>query len=103
MNEELKKAASPYTKLEKTITGQHADIVKELRVHSVMLDRLCSLKEAQLESDVSFRESWQHGKKKDLYLSLVFLALAGSALYLDIIKFNPEGVILTTLFKLIGL
>ena len=105
MNDELKNAGSPYSKLEKTIAEQTKkldDQHAELLIHSIMLDRLCTLSETKIEGDKDFRNIWRNGKRKDFYFSVTFLTVAFTALYLDVIKFNPEGAIMTSLFKLFG-
>ena len=104
MNDELKNAASPYAKLEKTIAEQNTKLDEhheELKAHTVMLDRLCTLKENQNISDINFRNSWQHGKRKDLLISLVVIGLASTALYLDVIKVDPA--ILGSMLRVLGL
>ena len=104
MNDELKNAASPYAKLEKTIADQNKkldDQHAELQIHTIMLDRLCTLKESQNESDIYFRNSWQHGKRKDLIVSLVVIGLASTALYLDVIKVDPA--FLGPILRVLGL
>ena len=73
---------------------------RELGLHTILLDRLCTLKEDQLESDKSFRDSWRMAKVKDLRLSLWFLGLANIALYLDVIKFDLDGAVITWLLSM---
>ena len=73
---------------------------RELSLHTVLLDRLCTLKEDQLESDKKFRDSWRMAKVKDLRLSLWFLGLANVALYLDVIKFDIDGAVITSIISL---
>ena len=83
---ELKKKANPRYKelaeLEKTINegGDKIDICV------VLLDRLCTLKENQQESDNTFREDWRQIKIRDTRVSWLILIIASAAFYLDVIK-----------------
>jgi len=54
----------------------------------ILLDRLCTLKEEQQAGDIKFRNKWASAKLNDTRISLILLALANVAIYLDVIKIN---------------
>jgi len=54
----------------------------------ILLDRICTLKEEQQVGDIKFRNKWAKAKLNDTRISLILLALANVAIYLDVIKIN---------------
>jgi hypothetical protein len=93
MDELKEKAASKYSELLKETKEQN----EKLEISIVLLDRLCTLKESQQNSDNSFRDSWRKAKVKDTSVSLWVLILANIALYLDVIKVDGNGAFITAL------
>ena len=79
--------------------GQKA-IYDEQVVTNNLLCRLCDLKEEQQDSDNKFRSEWKNAKVFDTRLSLWVLILANAALYLDVIKINSDGTIITAILSL---
>ncbi|MDB4302170.1 hypothetical protein N9924_01245 [bacterium] len=92
--EELKRKASPLYKelgeLEAVVKESNntlielmGEVVIESRIHTVLLDRLCALKESQQESDDA-----KHAR--NTRLNLLVLILAGTAFYLEWIKIDAD-------------
>lgn len=111
--DELKRRAQPkYLELLEYSERHHIELVKQNTLleaqneladtNIILLDRLCTLKEAQQESDDSFRKSWRSAKINDTRVSLWVLVLANMALYLDVIEINNEGTFITALLSLFG-
>ena len=95
--DDLKKLAAPKTtELIKAVTEQN----ELLDVQIVLLDRLCTLKEAQQEGDDTFRDSWKSAKMLDTRVSLWVLVLANAALYLDVIEINSTSAFVAGIFDL---
>lgn len=95
--DELKSKAAPKNAEILKATLDQNDL---LDIQIVLLDRLCTLKESQQNSDDSFRNSWRNAKLRDTRVSLWVLILANIALYLDVIKIESNGAFITGLFDL---
>ena len=87
MGDELKRAASPYTKLEIAI-----------KENGEKLDKICEYKEEQKKNDSKWREMWAQQKAKaekqkraTTISSVGALLLTAAAFYLNVIKLDEES------------
>ena len=95
--EEFKKSGNPYAQLSvklDVIAEQSAEIVKQNEIKIKLLDRLCTLKE-------DFQEVWFKSSNKKFKVSIVGIMATGAVLYIDILKLNPDSVIVSSVVNLI--
>lgn len=71
-------------------------------IQIVLLDRLCTLKEEQQESDNAFRASWWARKLLDHKASMVVLFVMVFGVGLDMVKVNSNSSIVNWLSNLLG-
>ena len=57
-------------------------------------DRHIELKEAQQAGDIKFRNKWAKAKLNDTRISLILLALANIAIYLDVVEVNGNSALI---------
>lgn len=95
MNEidKVKEAANPFIQLTKATNK----LIKKSETQIILLARLCELKETQQADDKKFRDAWKAAKIKDTRITMVILAIAGIALYLDYFRGWPVIKYLTGL------
>jgi hypothetical protein len=93
--DELKRKANPTVKLLRIMEEVH----KEQIITNNLLCRICDLKEDQQDRDNAQHAAWKNAKRKDeqvskvvVVLGLIGVALAGLALYHDVIKIDAEAV-----------
>ena len=89
--EKLKQLGTPH------LTAAKEEQNEKIEACIILLDRICTLKEEQQSGDIKFRNKWASAKSTDTRISLILLALANVAIYLDVIKVNAysplvEGV-----------
>ena len=89
--EKLKQLGAPH------LTAAKEEQNEKIEACIILLDRICTLKEEQQSGDIKFRNKWASAKSTDTRISLILLALANVAIYLDVIKVNAysplvEGV-----------
>ena len=90
------KAAPKFERLAKEASDQNA----KLDVCIVLLDRLCTLKEAQQDGEDNRHEDWQNSKIRDMRAALWVLGVAVVGVSLDFIKVDSEGRFITWLINM---
>ncbi len=73
-----------------------------LDIQIVLLDRLCTLKEQQQNSDDSWRVSWWKAKVLDTRVSIVVLFIAVAGVSFDVIQINGDSAIINSLLAMIN-
>ena len=68
----------------------------------VLLDRLCTLKEAQQESDDNFRDTWWKRKIRETRGDMIVLFVMVAGVGLDMIKVNGNSSVIMWLSNLFG-
>ncbi len=91
--DKVKEAANPFMQLTKATN----EVINQNEIQIKLLSRLCDLKETQQANDKKFRDDWQAAKIKDTRITMVILAIAGIALYLDYFRGWPVIKYLTGL------
>ena len=96
-------------KLKELAAPRNAEILKAtleqndlLDIQIVLLDRLCTLKEAQQESDDNFRATWWKSKVLDTRVSIIVLFIAVAGVSFDVIEVNSNSAIIGWLSGLFG-
>lgn len=102
--DELKKMASPKFNELAVIIGEQTNILKEqsdlLDAQVVLLDRLCTLKESQQETDAEHHGKWNRAKIFDTRISLIVLIIATAGIYMDVIKINSDSPVINSIINL---
>jgi len=86
--EKLKQLGAPH------LTAAKEEQNDKIETCIILLDRLCTLKEEQQAGDIKFRNKWANAKLNDTRISLILLALANVAIYLDVINVNGDSAVI---------
>ena len=86
--ERLKEAGAP------KLAAAKAEQNEKIETCIILLDRICTLKEEQQEGDIKFRNKWARAKLNDTRISLILLALANIAIYLDVVEVNGNSALI---------
>ena len=86
--EKLKQLGAPH------LTAAKVEQNDKIETCIILLDRICTLKEAQQAGDIKFRNKWAALKSFDTRVSLWVLLLANVAVYLDVIKVNGDSAVI---------
>mgnify|MGYP003654511332 CR=1 FL=1 len=87
--DDLKKLAAPKFEALMTVNEEQNEL---LLTCIVLLDRLCTLKEAQQEEDNKWRMRWKKQKSFGSYVSFAALFFTIAAFYLNVIRLDADFV-----------